>query len=253
MSDNIQPIVDFAKPRVVALPELVAGSIRRSIQDGRLAPGQQLPPEPELAQQLGISRTTLRDAVRILVGQGALERRRGIGTFVALSPLLNISEGLEFLASTTDVIARQGYQPGTSESVSEIVPATDDLAQILDVGQGSPLLHLSRTRTANGQPVIHCEEYVPVQLLPPELVQAGPTDWSLYEVLRQQDRAVTTALCKIVAVSADERLAERLHLPVRHPLLLLRQTHYAADHRPVLYCENYHNCSVIDFHLIRRS
>lgn len=190
--------------------------------------------------------------MRILVGQGALERRRGIGTFVALSPLVNISEGLEFLASTTDVIARQGYQPGTSQSVSEITPASADLAQVLDVSREAPLLHLSRTRTANGQPLIHCEEYVPVELLPPEVIQDGPADWSLYDVLRQQGRAVTSALCKIVAVSADDRLAERLRLPSRHPLLLLRQTHYAADHRPVLYCENFHNCSVIDFHVIRR-
>jgi GntR family transcriptional regulator len=237
----------------MALPEMVAASIRRSIQDGRLAPGQQLPNEPELALQLGISRTSLRDAVRILVGQGALERRRGIGTFVALSPLVNISEGLEFLASTTDVIAQQGYRPGTSDIASEITPASADLAQVLDVAQAAPLMHLSRTRTANGQPVIHCEEYVPLELLPPEVIQDRPADWSLYDVLQQQGRGVTSALCKIVAVSADDRLAERLRLPLRHPLLLLRQTHYAADHRPVLYCENFHNTAVIDFHVIRRS
>jgi GntR family transcriptional regulator len=133
------------------------------------------------------------------------------------------------------------------------MPASSDVAQVLDVPCDAPLLHLSRTRTANGQPVIHCEEYVPVDLLPPEMIEEQPADWSLYEVLRVQGRGVISALCKIVAVAADERLSERLGVPSRHPLLLLCQTHYAADHRPVLYCENFHNCSVINFHVIRRS
>jgi GntR family transcriptional regulator len=253
MSDNIQVVIDFARPKTEALPELMAASIRRSIQDGRLAPGQQLPSEPELAQQLGVSRTTLRDAVRILVDEGALERRRGIGTFVSMNPLVNLSEGLELLSSTTAVIQGQGYQPGTSASTWELVPASSELAQVLDIPPEAALLHLSRTRTANDQPVIHCEEYVPVSLLPAELIEGRRVDWSLYDVLREQGHAVSSALCKIVAVAADERLAERLHVPARYPLLLLRQTHYTTDRRPVLYCENFHNCSIIDFHVIRRS
>ncbi len=51
--------------------------------EGRLAPGDKLPNEVELAQQLGVSRTTLREALRDLTAQGVLEVRRGKGTFVA--------------------------------------------------------------------------------------------------------------------------------------------------------------------------
>jgi GntR family transcriptional regulator len=244
---------DFSRPKSEPLPDLVATSIRRSVQDGRLAPGQQLPSEPELAQTLGVSRTTLRDAIRILVSEGALERRRGVGTFVSPNPLLNISEGLEILSSTTALIQAKGYQAGTSDSSWETIPATDELARVLNVTCGDPLLHLSRTRTANGKPVIHCEEYVPVALLPPELIGGRPSDWSLYDVLEREGLAVATALCKVVPVVADERLSERLRVPGRYPLLLLRQTHYSADHRVVLYCENYHNCSIVDFHVIRRT
>ena len=55
----------------------------RIVAEGGLAPGDKLPNELELSQELGVSRTTLREAVRMLVAQGVLEVRRGKGTFVS--------------------------------------------------------------------------------------------------------------------------------------------------------------------------
>jgi len=57
--------------------ELVVEQIRRAIQLGRFGPGQKLPPERELAGQLGVSRTTVREAMRVLQGEGLVEIRRG--------------------------------------------------------------------------------------------------------------------------------------------------------------------------------
>ena len=51
--------------------------------EGRLGPGDKLPNEVELSRQLGVSRATLREAIRTLTAQGVLEVRRGKGTFVA--------------------------------------------------------------------------------------------------------------------------------------------------------------------------
>ena len=57
--------------------ELVLEQLRRSLDQGHFAPGDKLPPERDLARQLGVSRTTLREAVRVLEGEGAVEVRRG--------------------------------------------------------------------------------------------------------------------------------------------------------------------------------
>jgi GntR family transcriptional repressor for pyruvate dehydrogenase complex len=64
---------------VVPVPahELVLEQLRRSIDQGHFAPGERLPPERDLARQLGVSRTTLREAVRVLAGEGVVEVRRG--------------------------------------------------------------------------------------------------------------------------------------------------------------------------------
>src|SRR5215470_13900354 len=116
MSDNIQQLIEFNKPNTDLLPDLLAESIRRAVREGRLKPGEQLPSEPELAESLGVSRSTLRDALRILVSEGTLLRRRGVGTFVSTDPLMSIQDGLENLSSTSELIRNHGYEPGTSYS-----------------------------------------------------------------------------------------------------------------------------------------
>jgi GntR family transcriptional regulator len=252
MSNNIHQTISFSNPVSEPLPELIAESIRQAINDEQLKPGRQLPGEPQFATQLGVSRTTLRDAVRILVSEGILERRRGVGTFVTDNPLVNIHEGLETLLGTTTLIRKKGYIPGTSESKWETIAAPEHLAEILEIPPGTPLIHLSRTRTANDIPVIHCEEYLPVTIIGPEKFKGASGDWSLYKLLKEAGSSVVSAVCKLTPVVADQRLAACLHVHLHHPLLLLRQTHYAGDHRPILYCENYHNSSVIEFHLIRK-
>ena len=252
MYDNTHPTTIFKKSNSELLPNLVADALRQAIRDGRLKPGEQLPSEPEFSEQMGVSRTTLRDAIRMLVSNGTLERRRGVGTFVTHNPLINIHEGLETLVSTSDVIRAQGYEPGTSQSNWKLIPAPEDLAKIFDIPVETFLIHLSRTRTANGVPVIHCEEYVPTTIIEASLVERLTGDWSLYGVIREARLEFVSAICKVVPVVANEDLANRLKTPLHHPLLLLRQTHFAFDQKPILYCENYHNSSVIEFHVVRR-
>jgi GntR family transcriptional regulator len=251
MSNNIHPTTIFVNPISEPLPNLIAESIRQAITNGQLRPGEQLPGEPQFAIQLGVSRTTLRDAVRILVSEGVLERRRGVGTFIADNPLVNIQEGLETLLSTTELIRKKGYVPGTSESSWHVTPATEDIAETLEISPGTPLIYLSRTRTANGIPVIHCEEYLSTTILNPEKIIQSESEWSLYKLLQEANSDIASAVCKIAPVVANESLAVRLNVPLHHPLLLLRQTHYGSGHQPILYCENYHNSSVIEFHIRR--
>jgi GntR family transcriptional regulator len=252
MSDNIHQTIEFSKPSTDLLPDLLAESIRQAVREGRLKPGEQLPSEPEFAESLGVSRTTLRDANRILVSEGTLVRRRGVGTFVSTDPLMSIQDGLENLSSTTQLIRNHGFEPGTSHAVWERIPASDYLAGILGLDPGAALLHFSRTRTANAIPVIHCEEYVPAHLFDDQNAGQLEGEWSLYDVMKAVQAEVVSAVCKVVPVVADQNLAAQLDVAQQHPLLLLRQTHYSTDNRPILYCENYHNCDLIEFHVIRR-
>src|SRR3712207_5462994 len=96
----------------VRLEDRAVALVRELIRSGSLAPGEQLPSEPQLARRLGISRPTLRAALAELVADRLLVRRKGVGTFVAANPP-HVSQGLERLIGTAASIRGLGRSPGT--------------------------------------------------------------------------------------------------------------------------------------------
>src|SRR5438876_11720873 len=83
MSNNL---VDELLPVRAPLVSQAAAAIRTRIKTGRWQLGEQLPSEPQLATELGISRGTLRESVRLLISNGLSDRRDGVGKFVARVP-----------------------------------------------------------------------------------------------------------------------------------------------------------------------
>ena len=70
------------------LTEIAEQSLRQAIEQGKFGPGSQLPTEAELCQMLGVSRTVVREALRVLEEDGLVARRHGVGTFVRDHPIL---------------------------------------------------------------------------------------------------------------------------------------------------------------------
>lgn len=83
MSADIDTAILFGTPRDRrSLPDMIAETLLSAINEGRLTPGEQLPIEIELAKQLGVGRTSLREAIQKLKAFGVLEVRKGVGTFI---------------------------------------------------------------------------------------------------------------------------------------------------------------------------
>src|SRR5260370_28667553 len=97
-------------PRRHLVPE-AAASIRSAIAGGRWPVGAQLPSEPQLATDLGVSRATLREGLRLLVSERLLDRRPGVGTFVARVPPATIERGIAALFSLHQSIAQLVHRP----------------------------------------------------------------------------------------------------------------------------------------------
>ncbi len=128
------------------------------------------------------------------------------------------------------------------------------IADLFDLSQDSRFLHISRTRLANGHPAVYSDEYLPESLLGPDAtsLQKSAEDWSLYNRLHQAGVDIAFATCKVIPSVANESLASYLRVKVGHPLLLLKQLHYTGVGQSVLYCENYHNCELIEFQTVRK-
>lgn len=142
-----------------------AERLRMLIAQGILRPGEKLPAEPELAARLGVSRPTLRSAVAELIADLVLERGRGVGTFVRpAAPLLQT--GLEKLVGTGDSIRSLGMKPVMAELQIVHRKPTEPVATRLRLSSTAMCVHIRRLRTADEQPVMFCDEWVPERVLP---------------------------------------------------------------------------------------
>src|ERR671920_2084599 len=95
------------KPSLVDVAEQ---ALRGWLATGRHRPGERLPPEQELSAHLGISRGTLRTALRRLEESGEIVRRQGSGTYVGRSTSTSLDEGLEKLVSYSELARRRGVK-----------------------------------------------------------------------------------------------------------------------------------------------
>ncbi len=234
------------------LVKRVADALREQIASGQLKPGARLISEVALAQNLMISRPTLREAIRILAREGLLDIKHGVGTFVADEHRL-IWGRLDSMRSFTDLIRSVGGKPGDSQLKVERTLAPDDVAEALDIPPRTPVGLVKRVRLIDGAPLAIANEFV-LLLKPDEDFARLKTfrGGSLYNFLRERC-GVTLARSSVViaAVAADASRAKLLKVPRRTPLLLLREPHYDLAGRPVLFAVNYHNSDLVRFTLTR--
>ena len=141
-----------AKSERKTLTEIAQQELRQAILGGTFRPGGQLPTEAELCEMLGVSRTVVREALRVLEDDGLIARRHGVGTFVRNHPILknlNVNFGI------TEMIESAGLKSGTSHLVLQKETADKEKAEQLQVQIGTPLVTVERVRTADGRPVVY--------------------------------------------------------------------------------------------------
>lgn len=115
--------------------EMLADSIAQRITemievDGRFAVGDKLPNENDLAQELGVSRSTLREAVKILTTSGILEIKRGKGTFVTANTIINSNDFGDIASGLDDLFEmRLMFEPDCAYYAAE--RATDEEIEII--------------------------------------------------------------------------------------------------------------------------
>lgn len=129
----------------------IADYLRDEIFAGRIPVGESLPSEAELCTQFETSRGPVRQAVSTLRSEGLISSGRGRRSIV----LSNIrTESFEEVLSNASRIARMGKEPGQTLQWFGLHPAQSEIANALDVKEGTSVVSLRRVRTANGTPIV---------------------------------------------------------------------------------------------------
>jgi GntR family transcriptional regulator len=233
------------------LVKRVADALREQIASGELKAGARLMSEVALARTLEISRPTLREAMRILVREGLVDIKHGIGAFVADEHQL-IWSRLDSMRSFTDLIRSVGGKPGDSDLSIERTEAPDDVAEALGTERGTPVGLIKRVRLIDGTPLSIANEYIRLTGTDGFTRLEAFSGGSLYEFLRDRcGIALARSSVVIAAIGANASQAALLKIRKGAPLLLLREPHYDVSGRPVLFAINYHNSDIVQFTVTR--
>lgn len=212
----------------------------------RSEPGEVLPSEPRLAEQLGVSRATLREAMSALEDRGRIVRRQGVGTYV---PPTIIEAGLEELISIETMAARVGLEVEMGDS--EILHRNSDPeeAQLLGVDQ---VIEISRVILAEGEAVAYLVDTVGKGMIP-KAVLAKEFHGSVLDLLLERgDPALDYSKSEISAVSAEGRIADRLGVPAGSVLLRFEASLFTKDGQVVDRSQGYFLPGTFKFHVVRR-
>jgi GntR family transcriptional regulator len=214
-------------------------------------PGEQLPPEPQLAHQLGVSRATLREAMRSFEERGLIVRRHGVGTFVAPLPPV-IETGLEELESLDTLARRIGLETHMGEAEIVEREATSNEAFRLQVPPRTLVLSVARVMMTGAVPVACLVDVVPTAYLHRQ--DLGPAfNGSVLDVFLQREHPpLSHSRTDILVEAADEATARKLHLQYGDVLLKLEAQLYARDGRVVDYSISQFVPGHFHFHVVRR-
>jgi GntR family transcriptional regulator len=236
------------------LPRRIARELLTYIRDQHLTQGDQLPPQTILAEQMNVSRTSLREALARLQAEGLIKQVHGVGTFVAEDPF-SIKSSTILNLNMTEMIREQGMEPGTSEalvSLVEVGEVPQEMTDCLDLGDTGQVLYLCRVRTADGRPFAYVVSYIVSDLAgldrDPDAYQG-----SLYEYLLEHcNQFITEVEAAIEACVADDTLSEKLGIPAGTSLLALHQCHHNAEGRAIVSSIDYYVQNPLKLKVIRK-
>jgi DNA-binding GntR family transcriptional regulator len=235
--------IDLDRSSPIPLYFQVAEQISEAIRRGDLTPGSRLDNEILLADRLGLSRPTVRQAIQYLVDKGLLVRKRGVGTQVVHGQVKRSVE----LTSLYDDLRRAGQEPATRVLSLERAPVQEDVAAILGVTIGTEMLRLERIRYASGEPLALMRNWLPLGLAP--LTAENLQEHGLYELLRAAGVRMRVANQRIGARAATSAEARLLDERRGAPLLTLLRTTYddqgrAVEHGSHVYRASHYSLEV---------
>ena len=202
-------------------------ALTQMIETGQLPAGAQLPPEDELARNLGISRSTLREALGHLETRGLIARRQGIGTFVSIPTGPGFFGGLERLEPFRDLALTAGVKHAGVEKTIGTMTATPELAAILNSDRGVDLVRVQTIEAIDDIRCMYFDDY---------FINTGGLD----EKLRSYKGSVLTYMfdecgpplshtrSEIFAIAANADVAGKLDIKIGSPVFHMEETYFAA-------------------------
>lgn len=206
--------------------------IKDDIQKGILKPNEILLSERELCEVLEISRMTVKQAMDSLMNEGMIYKKKGVGTFVS-NP--KIAQPLTKLTSFTNDMLSRGMKPGSMTITRSVEEPSNEIRNILQLGEQDKVIFLKRLRLADGEPMAVETTYLNYTLCQP-LVDEPLDNQSLYDILKQKcNVTLSTATQSIEVSTCNSDICKLLEISVNKPIFSIKRITYDTKKVPVEY------------------
>ena len=212
--------------------------------------GQRLISEPQLAKQMGVSRATLREAMRTFETQGLIRRRQGAGTFV-VGKVPVIEAGLEVLESLETMARRMDLKITVSDLHGEQVEADEKTAEALGILERTRLTRIRRVIRADSRPVAYLIDILSEEILKPDALPSR-YNGSVLDYLLSNMVDLRLSRAAISATNAPADVAKALEIQRGDVLLQFTSQLYDAAGQVVDYSMSYFIPGYFHFHVNRR-
>jgi GntR family transcriptional regulator len=212
--------------------------------------GGRLTSEPELAKQMGVSRATLREAMRTFETQGVIRRRQGSGTYV-VGKVPVIDAGLEVLESLETMADRMNLKVSVSDLQIDRIEAGKEYGAGLGIAESKRVTRIQRVIRADGRPAAYLIDILPMDILKPEDL---PDDFngSVLDFMLDRGDSLTVSRAAISANNATAEVAKALEIQRGDVLLQFVSQLYASDGKVIDYTFSYFIPGYFNFHVVRR-
>jgi GntR family transcriptional regulator len=236
LSEHLQPLDEAS---ALPLYQQLQRKLRLAIENRILGADDALPPERELAEELNVSRITVRKAIDGLVEEGLLIRKQGSGTFVTNRVEKNFAK----LTSFSEDMRARGRQPRSVWLNRAAGTVTPGESLTLRSSPGTPVYRFSRIRYADDAPM--ALEYATV--LADCLPSLDSVETSLYEALERSGNRPVRALQRLRAVLLTAEQAQLLKAQEKDAGLLVERVGFLKDGRAVEFSQSYYRGDIYDF------
>lgn len=202
-----------------ALPlyKQIAIKIKEDIMSANLSKGDAIPTETKLAKDYGVSRVTVRQAIKMLVDDGLLYRVQGSGTYIGHE---KIEHNIFKLQGFTEEMSELNHNPENMVLEFKLTSPSSEVQKILNLSDGEKVYYVKRLRLADKEPLILEESYLPVKLFPD--LSINVMEKSKYEYIEEKGYKIHKRYGEMIPMMPTEELVKHLYVSKDDPLLFLK-------------------------------
>jgi GntR family transcriptional regulator len=220
-------------------------ALKQRILDGDYAAHERLPSESELMKVFGVSRITVRQALRDLHAEGLVFSVQGKGTFVSKPKAV---QNVQRLQGFGEAMTPQGYETSTRVIVLQETRATQEVAESLNINRSSKVLELMRVRYLNREPISIDHSFFPIEL--GNRLMGRDLTQDIFPMMENEFGVqLGHADLNIEAAAAAADQAQHLNVEAGSPVLRITRLVFTREGEPVDFEYLYYRGDAFQYHL----